>query len=139
MTAATSDRNHDRKDGELIAHPVKQSASVYAGTFANALDSSGYMQSGTNATSVTFLGVLAEGKDNSTGSAGDEWARVFTTGDFEFVAVSMTQAKVGTPAYMVDNQTVQSTSTNICVGIVSKYISATRCRIKIDKFALAGL
>lgn len=110
MTATTTDRNTEMKDGELIS--VKLAAvAVLAGTMACA-NASGYGVGGSTATTLTYLGRFEESADNSAGAAGDVSVKVRRKKAFKWEnhgADPVTQASLGELCYIVDNQTVAET------------------------------
>ena len=96
---------------------------VYQGGLVTALNSAGLALAGQDTASHVFLGVAAETVDNSAGATGDDApiVEVWTDGIFEFDYASVTQAAVGTLAYILDDQTVAatgSTSNTILAGQV---------------------
>lgn len=111
MGAATSDRNTPRKDGQLIAVPVAAGANVLAGTIA-AANATGYVEGGSTAATLTYLGMFDESADNTDGADGDRVVLVRRGVAFHFAndgTDPVTQASLGLPCYIVDNQTVAAT------------------------------
>ena len=137
MTATTTARESKRKDGQLIAYPIA-AVKIPKGALVN-INSSGYATNATDAASETFAGVAYETVDNSAGNAGDLSIRVETTGTFEFIdgGGNGAQTDVGVEFKIVDNQTVTdaSTTNNLKAGIAVESISATKVRIRIDRYA----
>ena len=108
MTATTADRDGTRKDGELIAYPVAASTKIYKETLVE-INSSGYLIELTDP-SGNFGGVSFEGVDNSAGSNGDVYCKVYKEGIFELFLGSAAITDVGSAVYPVDNQTVTKTA-----------------------------
>lgn len=137
MTATTTAREAKRKDGRLIAYPMA-AVKIPKGALVN-VNSAGYATNATDTAGETFAGVAYETVDNSSGSAGDKSIRVETTGTFVFVdgGGNGAQTDVGTLFKIVDNQTVTdaATTNNLVAGVAVESISATKVRIRIDRFA----
>lgn len=132
MTVLADDRNVARKEGELVDYDVVQSDIVYKGSLVSAT-TGGYAQPASDSNQDLFLGVAAEKADNSSGSNGDIQVRIWKKGTFEFVMSGAAQANIGDPAYVVDDQTVATTTTN---GILAGYIVGIEsgiARVRIDR------
>lgn len=112
MTAITTERDTQRRQGERAAYPVLANTKVLAGTIA-ALTAAGYAQGGATATTLKAVGVFDETVDNSAGGSGDVKAQVRRDGWFRFAnsaaGDAITIADIGNSAYIVDNQTVAKT------------------------------
>lgn len=93
---------------------VAASALCYAGGLAM-LDTGGNVKPGAVATRCKGLGRFVDTFDNSTGSAGDITADV-EVGVFQYLNSSstdlITDADIGNPCFIVDDQTVARTSNN---------------------------
>ncbi len=137
MTATTTAREAKRKDGQLVAYPMA-AVKIPKGALVN-INSAGYATNATDASGETFAGVAFETVDNSAGSAGDKSIRVHTTGTFEFIdgGANGAQTDVGAAFNIVDNQTVTdaSTTNSLKAGVAVESVSATRVRIRIDRYA----
>lgn len=71
------------------------------------------------------IGVCSEYCDNSAGSAGDKYVKI-DTGVFLFAADTVTQAAVGTVIYADDDNTVDTSATDLpTAGLCVKFESAT--------------
>ena len=108
----TADRNTQMKDGELISVPVAANAKIYAGaiTVANA---TGYAAPGAAALDLTYLGRAEEAVDNTGGADGAKTVLVRRGKAFKFknaAADAVTQAELGEPCYIADDETVARTS-----------------------------
>ena len=110
--ALTADRNTPRRDGDIYEGPVAASKKLFAGAFG-AFDASGNLTPGATATTLIGAGRVEELADNSAGLAGDINARV-RRGVFRWEnsadADAITQAEIGDPCYLVDDQTVAKTN-----------------------------
>lgn len=111
MTATTSERNTQRRDGVLFSFPAAASKCL-AGTIA-VLNSAGNAEMATTATGKICVGVFDETVDNTGGSAGGVQVAV-RRGCFQFANSASTDAlantDIGATVYLVDNQTVAKTS-----------------------------
>lgn len=111
MTATTAERlTQKRATGKLLG--IKLAAQkALVGTIA-VLNTSGFAEMGTTATTKKALGVFTETVDNSGGSAGDLAAPI-ERGTFKFANSSAGDAiaitDYGANCYIVDNQTVAKT------------------------------
>lgn len=134
MTALAADKEIGRKEqGPWQVYPVAASTTIYKGALV-AINSSGYLVPASDTAGLRLAGVAMEGKDNSSGSNGDLECKCAVTGVFPVVASSITQAMVGRMLYIVDDQTVDETTTNwVPAGILREYTSATAGYIEIDK------
>jgi len=137
MTATATAREAQRKDGQLIAYPMA-AVKIPKGALVN-INSAGYAVNATDTAGETFAGVAYETVDNSSGNAGDKSIRVETTGTFVFFdgGGNGAQTDVGVQFKIVDNQTVTdaATTNNLVAGVAVESISATKVRIRIDRFA----
>ncbi len=121
--AITADANVDRKDAGLQAIPVEATTQIYKGALV-CLNASGYLVDGADTAGLRFAGIAYENVLGTT--QGAKSCKVYPIGRFLLTATSITQAMVGTRMYLVDNATVDETSTNgICVGTLVQYVSAT--------------
>lgn len=112
MTATTTERDTQRRDGKMAAFGVLASTKVLAGTIA-VLTAAGYAQGGATATTLKAVGVFDATVDNTGGSSGDLKAPVRRDGWFKFANSAsgdlITIADIGNSCYIVDNQTVAKT------------------------------
>jgi hypothetical protein len=122
MTATTTDRLTDRRDGIQYRFPVGAGKTIHTGTLV--VLAAGAAEEGSTAKSLTAVGVAEDHADNSGGSAGDIRVPV-RRGVFAFAnsadTDAITLAEVGTDCYIVDNQTVaktNSSSTRSKAGVV---------------------
>jgi len=123
MTATTTERNTPYKDPFILAVALAAGVSVLAGTIAVA-NADGFGEMATLADDLTYLGRFEESVDNSAGDDGEKTALVRRKKAFCWAnhgADAVTQASLGKPCYIVDNQTVAKTSgtgTRSVAGIV---------------------
>jgi hypothetical protein len=121
--ALIADRNTPLKDGEEIGVPVAAGAKIYGGGMVVA-NATGYAAPGSTATTLTYLGRAEEQVDNADGNDGDKTVLVRRGKAFKFEnsdADPVTQASLGQPCYIVDDETVAATnggSTRSAAGTV---------------------
>ena len=132
--AATNDLPTPRQEGILFAFPVYQAVKIYAGSLVCIGAAHGYAIPGADAAGNICVGVAAEQVDNTSGNSGDKWIKVWRKGIFELPATSITQAMVGDPMYVVDDQTFDETDpgNGVICGRLVKFISVTRGLIDVD-------
>jgi hypothetical protein len=133
MTVLTDNRETDRKDGVLLAVPVKGSTTIYKGALA-AVDADGYLVPASDAAALR-AGLVAYEKVVNSGADGAVKCRCYRKGIFKFAATSITLAMVGDMMYVVDDQTFdEATGTNaIMAGRLVDYVSATLGWIDIEE------
>lgn len=136
MAAATADRNTVARGAILLALALlNASMAGYAGCLV-VTDADGYLADATEAANVRFAGVLREGVTGGTAD-GDTSTTLYRGGEFKFTSANLTQADVGKPVFLIDNQTVckanhASVLNFIYVGIITEYVSATECWVDIQ-------
>lgn len=107
-----ADRNTLTKDGKLIPVPVAAGAKIYAGALVVA-NATGYAAPGSTATTLTYLGRAEEYVDNTGGADGAVTVRVRRGCAFYWknsAGDAVTQASLGKPCYIVDDETVSKTN-----------------------------
>ena len=123
MTATTTERDTQRRDGKQVAYGVLGATKVLSGTIA-ALSAAGFVQGGATATTLKGVGVFDETVDNTGGANGDLKARVRRDGWFRFANSAagdlITVADIGSDCYMVDNQTVAKTNGGATRSVAGK-------------------
>jgi len=127
MAALTADRETTRKEDSIKSFPVAATTQIYKGSLVM-LNSAGYLVPGADISGAKFAGVAYE-KVLGGAAAGDKWCKVYRTGVFDFAASGLSQANVGDPMYMSDDQTFALASAminDITCGVLVEYISATR-------------
>ncbi len=112
MTALTADRNTPAREGGMIDRPVAASTLIWAGALV-CQSATGFAVPGSTATGLVVLGRAEERVDNSLGADGDLTIRI-KRGVFRFVnsaaADEITGTEIGSPAWIVDDQTVAKTN-----------------------------
>lgn len=132
MTVLSADNNAKRKDGQFVEYKLVATDIIYKDSLV-CNNTSGYLLPGGDTANLRFAGVALEQGANSTGAAGAVSIRVQKTGSFEFAKASAVQADVGAAAYILDDQTVGTTSTNgIQCGYITELISSSKVRVRID-------
>jgi hypothetical protein len=127
MAALTKDRATPYRDGIEIDFPVAANSKIYAGSLVCA-NATGYVVPAADTAGLKFAGVALEQADNTGGANGAKTVRLRRTGVFEFDALSITQAMVGTAMYIVDDHTMDDASgptNDIRIGVLVKYVADT--------------
>ncbi|WP_410499700.1 hypothetical protein [Chitinibacter sp. S2-10] len=112
MTIATADRNTAHKDGELVRVPVAGAVKILGGTIVCA-SATGFGTPGATAATLAYLGMADECVDNTAGADGALTVGVRLGRAFKWAndgGDPVTQASLGRPCYIVDNQTVAKTN-----------------------------
>ena len=132
MAALTADKQLQVKNISLKSYPVA-AVVIYKGAMV-CLNAAGYLTPAADTGGLSYVvGIADEKVDNSAGAAGDKNCRVLSGRAAKAVASSITQAMLGTMMYVVDDATIDDTSTNmIPAGILVEYVSATSGWIYID-------
>jgi len=113
MTALTESRYTRHREGTVSAHRLKAATRIYKGSIVCA-DSTGYAVPGSDSAGQTFIGVAIEDADNTNGADGDIIVRVMARGVFSFAkGGSISQADIGGPLYIADDQTVAVVSSTV--------------------------
>jgi hypothetical protein len=135
MSALTRDRATPYREGIEVEYPVAANMKIYAGSLV-CVNAAGYAAPAADTSGYRFAGVAMEQVDNSGGIDGGKVMRLRRTGVFEFDAVSITQAMVGTAMYASDDHTFDDAAgptNDIKVGLLVKYVSATKGWIDIAR------
>ena len=131
MTALDKDRYISYRDGDQLAYPVA-AVKIFAGSLV-CVNAAGFLVPGDDAAALRFVGVALEYVDNTAGQAGDLNCRVRQEGVFNFDAISITQAMVGSPMYLrSDHEFDESSTHGIACGLLVAFISATEGEIDIE-------
>lgn len=123
MTAATGDINTPYRDGEIIGVPVEANVQIFAGSLVCA-NASGNAVMGSTAEGLTYLGRAETNVNNAEGAAGAQTIAVRRGVVFQWANSPddpVSQASLGKPCYVEDNQTVAATNgtnTRSVAGIV---------------------
>lgn len=115
--------------------PLAAAAVVYKGGIV-CVNASGYGVPGADASG--FLGVIGVAAESKTGgtSAGDV-SVIVEAGVFQFAATAVTQGMLGAAMYVVDDNTVDNSSTNgQYVGPMVKFVSTTLVWVAVNPGAL---
>lgn len=123
MTAATADRNTSiRPTDDFIEQPVNALSELFVGTFA-CHDAEGYIVPGANTLGLRLAGLVDK---YALGGAADGAVnvRLRRRGQALMTAAGLTQADVGKPVFLSDNQTVTLTPTNVFAGFLAAIDSA---------------
>jgi len=98
-----------------------------------------YAEAASDAANKVCKGVAVADVDNTDGDAGD--LNVDTQyGDFEFTSSGLSASYEGSPAYAHDDESVRlkgSATHDVGVGIITKVLSATSCRVRITPESIA--
>ena len=135
MAAATADRNTVYRGGIiLLACLLNAAMTGYAGTLA-CTDADGYIVDATETANRRFAGVFQE-RVTGGSADGDTSATLYKAGEFKFASSGLTQADVGKPVFLIDNQTVvksnhASVLNWIFVGYITEVVSAAECWVDI--------
>jgi len=142
--ALSAARNTERY-GEIVAidsFPVGAAKKIYAGGLVAVAKSgaiTAYAEAASDAANKVCKGVAVADVDNTDGDAGD--LNVDTQyGDFEFTSSGLSASYEGSPAYAHDDESVRlkgSATHDVGVGIITKVLSATSCRVRITPESIA--
>jgi hypothetical protein len=129
----SADASISRKESGLQSFPVAGSSTqIYKGAFV-CLNTSGYLVAAADTEGLRFVGVAYENVLNA-GSDGDKTCRVHTEGVFQKPATSITQAMVGRKMFVVDDATMDESSTNkVEIGTLVSYDSTTSGWVDIGR------
>ncbi len=130
MAALTKDRDTKRREGKWGEYKVKGSTKIFAGSEI-CLDAAGYAVPAANTAGLVYVGVSRDYVDNSAGSDGDLYARVWKGDRVEMTIVGAAITDVGRPVWIVDDQTVGFVKGHVLAGIISEYISATSVYVDV--------
>ena len=135
MSALTRDRATSYREGIEVEFPVAAATKIYAGSMV-CVNAAGFAVPAADTSGYRFAGVALEQVDNTAGADGVKMIRLRRTGVFEFDAAALSQAKVGNAMYSVNDQTFGDTGSvtnHIAVGVLVKYVSATKGWIDIAR------
>lgn len=116
----------------IVSLKMAASTTLYKGTLV-AINISGLAVAAADTANFVLGGVALEQKTNGS-TAGATEIKVARDGRFEFAIASTTQASVGQPCYMVDNNTVglaATTTNDVRVGTITRLISATKVEVEL--------
>ena len=121
--ALTTDKNTRKRKGKQCSVPVAANAVCFAGGMAVA-NATGFAAPGSTALNLTYLGRFSEAVDNTGGADGAKDVLIDRNQQFYFNndgGDPVTQASVGKPCYIIDDETVSATDgvgTQSACGIV---------------------
>ncbi|MCA8016164.1 hypothetical protein [Burkholderia vietnamiensis] len=112
MPALTADRNTLSRSGLLFSYPAKSGVLFFVGAIAAIDTATGFATKGATSTTLKGAGIVQEQVDNTEGPDGavnitmrrGQWLVGNSAG-----ADQLTLKDVGSPAYIVDDQTVAKT------------------------------
>lgn len=127
--ALSADRSTARKEIQLLGYPVATNTVIYKGSLV-AINAGGYaVPAADTAGFLGVAGVAEEYVSNNPGANGAKKIRVRSGCAFDLAATSITQAMVGTPMVVVDDQTFDDpagATNDIPAGKLVQFISTTR-------------
>lgn len=129
----TANRNLVDQEGKELSHPVAV-AHVYKGALVKH-NAAGYLAPCAAEAGSNFAGVAIEEVDNSAGAAGDLVCKTAKQGCFELPGTGFAQSDVGSKVYALDDASVtltEGTDKKQIVGVIEKFISATKVLVKIQ-------
>ena len=138
MTALAAAASRTRRDGgQQASYPVLAATQIWKGGLV-AVDTAGYARPATDTAGYTVVGVAAESVLGGTAS-GDKWILLECGREFLFPATSITQAMVGDPMYVVDDNEVDDAAgaaNDVFAGILTQYVSNTSGWVFVAQNAL---
>jgi hypothetical protein len=135
MAALTRDRATPYREGIEVEYSVAANTKIFAGSLV-CVNAAGYAVPAADTSGFQFAGVAMEQVDNSGGSDGAQIIRLRRAGVFEFDAISIAQAMVGTEMEAMDDHTFDDavgTTNHVKVGRLVKYVSGTKGWIDIAR------
>lgn len=149
MTAKTQSTDAVRKEAIMISTPILAAEIVYKGTptFAKATGGLAFSNDWTTNTLAdgdVFLGISVEEVNNASGAASADYVRTFIQGAFLLTfSDTIAQENVGDKVYVnnvTDDSVVSITSDagnpEVCIGIISQFVSANTAYVQIDGYVL---
>ena len=138
--ALSANKDRGKKNaGKLQLYPVADTQHIFEGSFC-VLNSTGYLEVATDATSKRFAGVAYEEADNRSHISGhaDAFvsARVYRSGVFKATSAAVDQADVGVTVYVVDDDLLgpaDEASNDLLAGVCVEIISATEHWVDIEQ------
>lgn len=134
MTALAKDRDTRKKPGQLGMCPIAAAALIYGGAIV-CVNAGGYLIKGSDAAGLILAGISTGRFDNSAGANGD-LNGVFERDGLHMMnlGTAITQANVGDPVYLVDDQTVDlaaNVTHLILAGVIAEMVTTTLAYIDI--------
>lgn len=123
-----------RNEGKLTPAKVTGSATIYGGALVQRTTATGLVLDATATTAATFAGVAREKVVGN--SAATSQVALYQSGDFEFAIVGAAEGDCGSVAYISDDLTVTTTSTDsLACGKIVEYLSSTSIMLRITGYA----
>lgn len=140
---ATAPLRLRRKEGRLIAYPVKASTKIYEGDFV-VLDSGASPLTASTSSGAVYVGIAAESVDNSAGALGAEQVLVWCSGVFEVPHNSGSAPTLGAEVHVDYETSTQQVRLAAPAGTGRRVLKAGRCvktgtsvsQVRIDGHAL---
>lgn len=135
MAALTKDKVGTHREGKLRGYPVATSVTLFKNALVMVL-STGFLAPGADTASAKRCVGVSESQHVNAGANGLIDARVVSGVTVRVAGSSLTQAMVGDPMYLVDDQTVAAagvTSNDVLAGYMERYISASECDLYIPE------
>ena len=135
MAAITAAVNRQSKGTPKIRRVLmRDSVTLVKGELVGILNADGLaVKAVSGATVVWIAGIAAETKTSGTGGA--DWIQVEYDREYLFAATSITQAMVGDPMLIVDNNLIDETSAgSAVVGKLTEYVSNTSGWVYVPGF-----
>lgn len=107
----TQDRMTAHRDGQVMPFAIGAGEEIFLGAQV-AVNASGYLVPGAEATTLTYIGRAEQHVDNTDGADGDETVLVRRKKAFLWKnsdADPVDQSMVGQPCYILDDETVAGT------------------------------
>lgn len=125
MAALTADRNTPRREGQIFSVGVAAATKIFAGSMV-AINAAGFAVPAANTAGLKVIGRAEAFVDNTAGANGALSVDI-RDGIFKFVGAGLSDADIGKPAFVTDDQTIQTAAStnNICAGIIVDVDSAT--------------
>ena len=143
--ALSANKDRGKKNaGNLQLFKVADTQHIFEGSFC-VINSTGYLEVATDATTKKFVGVAYEEADNRSHISGHAdgfvSARVYRSGVFKAVSAAIDQADVGVTVYVSDDDTLEpadAASNDLLAGVCVEIISATEHWVDIGP-AMTGV
>lgn len=139
--AMTNNKDVARKEGRIEAFLVEDDVHIYKGALV-ALNAAGYLEPASDAADKVLAGIAYEECDNTLDghSQGGKSCRVMRDGVFRLDASSVAQTLLGRKLYVVDDATVdETTSHSLLAGVVVEVVSGTVAWVDIGPGVSAGV
>ena len=114
MPAATADRNTEMREGRIVSVPIAAGQLIHAGVLV-AVNADGLALEGKTEADLTYIGRSEQYVDNTAGADGALSVQVRRGMVFKWANAAddaVTQASLGKPCFIEDNQTVARTNGN---------------------------